>query len=122
MVGMCRCIQTDDGVTWVHIDDYRELQKRYEAEVGFESNEDIIARVGEDEIPEHDGCSGCKYEHEPAESTYCTGCTQNAIDKYTIATTADKVRQLCDEKFLEFLADSTAGKITDVEEWLREKG
>ena len=54
MIGFVRVIETPDGKTWVDLEDYQKLQKMYEAAVGFESNEQIIARKGEDEIPEPD--------------------------------------------------------------------
>ena len=38
---------------------------------------------------EHDGCVRCKYENESADSKYCLGCKQNAIDKYTPMTNFD---------------------------------
>ena len=46
---------------------------------------------------EHDGCVGCKYEKESPDSKYCMGCKQNAIDKYTPMTNADKIRSMSDE-------------------------
>lgn len=51
---------------------------------------------------EHDGCVGCKYENESPDSKYCFGCTQNAIDKYTPMTNADKIRNMSDEELAEF--------------------
>lgn len=47
---------------------------------------------------EHDGCVGCKYEHESADSKYCLGCKQNAIDKYAPMTNADRIRSMTDEE------------------------
>ena len=47
---------------------------------------------------EHDGCKGCKYELEKEDSEYCTGCTQNAVDKYTRKTNADDLRSMTDEE------------------------
>ena len=38
---------------------------------------------------EHDGCVGCKYENEDANSKHCLGCKQNAIDKYAPKTNFD---------------------------------
>lgn len=52
---------------------------------------------------EHDGCVGCKYENESPDSKYCMGCKQNAIDKYTPMTNADKIRSMNDEELAEFL-------------------
>ena len=57
---------------------------------------------------EHDGCVGCKYENESPDSKYCMGCKQNAIDKYTPMTNADKIRSMSDEELAELLT-----KITD---------
>lgn len=54
-------------------------------------------------VMEHDGCVGCKYENESVESKYCLGCKQNAIDKYTPMTNADKIRSMSDEELAEFL-------------------
>ena len=51
---------------------------------------------------EHDGCVGCKYERESADSTYCTGCKQNAIDKYERRTNADRIRAMSDEELEQF--------------------
>lgn len=31
---------------------------------------------------EHDGCVGCMHTHEDSTGPHCTGCTQNATDKY----------------------------------------
>ena len=81
---------------------------------------------------EHDGCVKCKYESEPETSAHCVGCKQNAIDKYTPMTNADKVRNMNDEeleafiqspcsfirpdrKGCKFLCDECIG------EWLKEK-
>lgn len=38
---------------------------------------------------EHDGCVGCRYESQNADSQHCQGCKQNAIDKYTRKTHFD---------------------------------
>lgn len=53
---------------------------------------------------EHDGCKGCKYELEKEDSEYCTGCTQNAVDKYTRKTNADDLRSMTDEELADFLS------------------
>jgi len=52
---------------------------------------------------EHDGCKGCMYESEPVESVHCMGCTQNAVDKYTRMTNADRIRNMTDEELAFFL-------------------
>ena len=52
---------------------------------------------------EHDGCVGCKYENEEPNSKYCLGCTQNAIDKYTPMTNADRIRNMNDEELAKFI-------------------
>jgi hypothetical protein len=54
---------------------------------------------------EHDGCVGCKYENEDANSKHCLGCKQNATDKYTPMTNADKIRNMSDEELAELLAN-----------------
>ena len=56
---------------------------------------------------EHDGCKGCKYENCSPESEECQGCKQNAIDKYTRMTNADRIRSMSDEELAEFLANFT---------------
>lgn len=47
---------------------------------------------------EHDGCNGCKYEHYSETSEQCSGCKQNAVDKYTRMTNADRIRAMTDEE------------------------
>lgn len=59
---------------------------------------------------EHDGCVGCKYEHESADSKYCLGCKQNAIDKYAPMTNADRIRSMTDEELAEKLIHKQNGK------------
>lgn len=59
---------------------------------------------------EHDGCVGCKYENASPESIYCMGCTQNAIDKYTLMTNAEKIRSMSDEELAEFLSSINTGR------------
>ena len=59
---------------------------------------------------EHDGCVGCKYEKESPDSKYCLGCKQNAIDKYTPMTNADKIRNMSDEELAEFLSSINTGR------------
>ena len=49
-------------------------------------------------MKEHDGCKGCKYEHCSPESKECQGCKQNAVDKYTKMTQADRIRSMSDEE------------------------
>lgn len=46
---------------------------------------------------EHDGCVGCKYEHEDEASPHCDKCTQNSTDKYTPVSNADRIRGMADE-------------------------
>lgn len=50
------------------------------------------------ESMEHDGCKGCKYEHCSPDSKECQGCKQNAVDKYTRMTNADRIRSMSDEE------------------------
>ena len=40
---------------------------------------------------EHDGCVGCKYEMYDLDSKECSGCKQNAIDKYTRMTNRESI-------------------------------
>ena len=47
---------------------------------------------------EHDGCKLCKYENCSMESKECIGCKQNAVDKYTRITNADRIRSFSDEE------------------------
>jgi hypothetical protein len=54
---------------------------------------------------EHDGCSGCKYESESVNSENCVGCKQNAVDKYTPLTNADRIRGMSDEELAEYIFD-----------------
>lgn len=54
---------------------------------------------------EHDGCKLCKYENYSIESKECVGCKQNAVDKYTRMTNADRIRSMSDEELAEFLAN-----------------
>ena len=49
MVGIVRAIQVD-GKTWVALEDYQELLRKYEALVPPCSNEEIVAAAGEDEV------------------------------------------------------------------------
>lgn len=64
---------------------------------------------------EHDGCVGCKYEHEDEASPYCDKCTQNSTDKYTPASNADRIRGMSDTELAEWICgvyddDESAGK------------
>ena len=54
---------------------------------------------------EHDGCKGCKYEHCSPESKECQGCKQNAVDKYTRMTQADRIRSMSDEELADFIRE-----------------
>ena len=54
---------------------------------------------------EHDGCKGCKYEHETPHSQHCQYCTQNAVDKYTRQTNADRVCNMTDGELADLLVD-----------------
>lgn len=47
---------------------------------------------------EHDGCRLCKYEHYSMESKECSGCRQNAVDKYKRMTQGDRIRSMSDEE------------------------
>ena len=76
---------------------------------------------------EHDGCKGCKYEHCSPESKECQGCKQNAVDKYTRMTQADRIRSMSDEELAEWLTKITDDAQLDAEtkcnyqwgEWLK---
>lgn len=52
MIGIVETITTPDGKKWVSLEDYQRLVKMYEDAVGYENNDDIIARAGEDEVPD----------------------------------------------------------------------
>lgn len=52
---------------------------------------------------EHDGCKLCKYENCSMESKECIGCKQNAVDKYTRMTNADRIRYMSIEELAELL-------------------
>ena len=56
---------------------------------------------------EHDGCKGCKYEKCSMESKECQGCKQNAVDKYTRMTNADRIRSMSDEELAEWFSTVT---------------
>ena len=76
---------------------------------------------------EHDGCKLCKYEHCSPESKECQGCKQNAVDKYTRMTNADRIRSMSDEELAEWLTKITDDAQLDAEtkcnyqwgEWLQ---
>ena len=51
----------------------------------------------------HYGCKLCKYENCSMESKECIGCKQNAVDKYTRMTNADRIRSMSDEELAEFI-------------------
>ena len=51
----------------------------------------------------NDGCKLCKYENCSMESKECIGCKQNAVDKYTRMTNADRIRTMSDEELAEFI-------------------
>ena len=56
---------------------------------------------------EHDGCKGCKYEKCSMESKECMGYKQNAVDKYTRMTQADRIRSMSDEELAEWFSTVT---------------
>lgn len=60
---------------------------------------------------EHDGCKLCKYENCSIESKECVGCKQNAVDKYTRMTNADRIRSFSDEELAELLDSVDNGGI-----------
>ena len=62
---------------------------------------------------EHDGCKGCKYEKCSEDSKECRGCKQNAVDKYTRMTNADRIRYMSIEELAEFLC-----KVKSDYQWL----
>ena len=55
----------------------------------------------------HDECKGCKYEHCSMESKECMGCKQNAVDKYTRMTQADRIRSFSDDELAEWFSTIT---------------
>ena len=65
---------------------------------------------------EHDGCKLCKYENCSMESKECIGCKQNAVDKYTRMTNADRIRSMSDEELTEIIMCpyDTAGKPIEI--------
>ena len=75
----------------------------------------------------HDGCKLCKYENCSMESKECIGCKQNAVDKYTRMTNADRIRSMSDEELAEWLTKITDDAQLDAEtkcnyqwgEWLQ---
>ena len=78
---------------------------------------------------EHDGCKGCLYETELETSEHCMGCIQNAVDKYTPMTNADRIRNMTDEElaehFSELIKDTKQQEycedVSDWLEWLKKK-
>lgn len=73
---------------------------------------------------EHDGCKGCKNEHCSADSKECQGCKQNAVDKYTRMTNADRIRSMSDEELAEHFSNLIKDMheheyCEDVEDWLK---
>ena len=52
---------------------------------------------------EHDGCVGCKYEMCELDSIECSGCKQNATDKYTKKTNREVMLDKLKED-IEYLA------------------
>lgn len=54
-------------------------------------------------MTEHDGCKLCKYEHVSGIGTHCQGCKQNAVDKYTRMTQADRIHSMSDEELADYI-------------------
>ena len=52
---------------------------------------------------EHDGCKGCRYEKESADSKHCIGCLQNATDKYVKMTNYDRIKNMSVEEMASIL-------------------
>lgn len=67
-------------------------------------------------MTEHDGCKLCKYENCSIESKECIGCKQNAVDKYTRMTNADRIRSFMDEELAEYLLKSCENPMMEVNE------
>ena len=63
---------------------------------------------------EHDGCKLCKYENCSMESKECIRCKQNAVDKYTRMTNADRIRSFSDEELAEFLEKILSGNRDEI--------
>lgn len=81
-VGVVRVIEVD-GKMYVDVEDYQSLLKRYEDAVGTKTNEQIIAELGEDEVPDNKpahGCKGCVYECAIFQT--CATCSRTYKDKY----------------------------------------
>lgn len=54
---------------------------------------------------EHDGCKGCRYEKESADSKHCIGCLQNATDKYVRMTNYDAIKNMSVEEIARFMSE-----------------
>lgn len=65
-------------------------------------------------MEEHDGCKLCKYENCSEESKECIGCKQNAVDKYTRMSNADRIRSFSDEELAEFLEKILSGNRDEI--------
>lgn len=55
-------------------------------------------------MSEHEGCTGCRWEHASySDSYHCSGCIQNSIDKYERLTNGSRLKSMSDDELAEFL-------------------
>ena len=86
-VGIVRTIEVD-GKLYVDAEDYKSLLKRYEDAVGTKTNEQIIAELGEDEIPDSiprfDRCKSCRNYNLEIDGfgALCQRCKNFYLDHY----------------------------------------
>ena len=52
MIKICEVLTTEDGEKWVKLADYQALLQEYENVAGYKTNKEIVAELGEDEIPD----------------------------------------------------------------------
>ena len=126
MIAICTVMESEDGKKWVSLEDYQKLLEKYEGEVGYETNEQIIERAGEDEIPEdnhYNGCTGCAHERESETGQHCIRCTRNgARDLYKRATNFDACCWSVETMARVIKVQSRDNLTTDeLEDWLRKE-
>lgn len=75
---------------------------------------------------EHDGCVGCLYDEESADSWNCINCKQNSIDRYVKPRRINILQSMKPMDFAEFLINfkNTFGEeyegIVSCADWLLE--
>ena len=85
-VGIVRTIEVE-GKLYVDAEDYQSLLKRYEDAVGIKTNEQIIAELGEDEIPDDKQkhtCRTCKHKDKTVEQIPCFECANEIRDAWEL--------------------------------------